>query len=229
MPTTGFEKVEMQKAPAWMKTVSGADIRIEGNLEQGAPVEMIVDADTRIKVGFIRNVRGAYGSIDIEVYPQYAHLFGKKAPGIFKEYSVMEPRLDPNPWQSVDARTRAATRRGTPDRHSVWRPREGFEQDHRKYPWQALSSPNDSYPVRRAMAAMSVYGYRDHPATFPPVWGYYVAHGSPSSTRKLIDVVETQKALAIRAATYDQRDVRLYDAKRAFYEYTDPFGAKTYA
>ena len=83
--------------------------------------------------------------------------------------------------------------------------------------------------MRRALGVMIQRGFRDSPVTFPPVWGYYVAHGEPSTSRKLTDIVETQKILHERfhvAGTYDQRDVALYDATRAFYEYTDPFGVK---
>lgn len=146
--------------------------------------------------------------------------------------TTSEPNWDPAPWVEVDRHTRAHTRYSSPRRERKWDPRGGYWQDPSLYPDEALADMRLSYPVRRAMIAVNRYGYRDVPITFPPVWGYYVTNLGVAATtieQKMIDVVETQKALSIRAATFDQRDVRLYDATRAFYEYTDPFGAKTYA
>lgn len=234
MPTTGFEK---RALPALLSTQNGHDIRIEGSIEPGSPVEMVLDGETRIQVGFVDKATGPYGSVTIGVYPQYAHLFGKTAPGIFKEFSVtddeFEAVLDPNPWLDVDKHTRAARHLPHPQRSSLWRPREGYEQDPEKYSWETLSYPKDRYAVRRAMAAMSQRGYRQTPIAFPPPWGYYVTNPDAAVPgNRMQAVVDTQKILHERfhvSGTYDQRDVALYDAVRAFYEYTDPFGVKTYA
>ena len=145
-----------------------------------------------------------------------------------------EVLLDPTPWLEVNKRTREATRHATPTRERTWSPRPLFAQEKSDYPWEALSEAQlYRYSVRRALAVVQQRGYNYH-FPWPPPWGYYVDNPSLGwdSLRRMQAVVDTQKILHERfhiAGTYDQRDVALYDATRAFYEYTDPFGAKTYA
>lgn len=93
-----------------------------------------------------------------------------------------------------------------------------------------------SYPVRRGLEAANrasaEAGY-NYVRTDTPPFGYYVTNRdaeSWDSLRRSQAVTETQQKLAtVSVCMKNEYETAVYDAARAYYEYTDPFGAKTYA
>lgn len=91
-----------------------------------------------------------------------------------------------------------------------------------------------SYPVRRGLEAWNrLNSASGFVRTNEPHHGYYSRNPEAlnwDSLRRSQAVTETQQ----RLSSVDRRDrgaleIAVYDATRAYYEYTDPFGAKTYA
>jgi hypothetical protein len=93
-----------------------------------------------------------------------------------------------------------------------------------------------SYPVRRGIEAANraseAAGY-NYTRTSPPPFGYYVTNRDAEgwdSLRRSQAVTETQQKLStVSVCMKNEFETATYDAARAYFEYTDPFGAKTYA
>lgn len=98
------------------------------------------------------------------------------------------------------------------------------------------ANENLSYPIRKAIAAANEAsvsaGYHGGRTSEPP-FGYYVTNRDAvtwDALRRSQAVTETQQKLStVSVCDRNGFETAVYDATRAFYEYTDPFGAKTYA
>lgn len=93
-----------------------------------------------------------------------------------------------------------------------------------------------SYPVRKVMAAANeaivAAGYSGG-RTSKPLFGYYVTNRDAvtwDAVRRSQTVTETQQKLStVSVCDRNGYETAVGAATRAYYKYTDPFGAKTYA
>lgn len=98
------------------------------------------------------------------------------------------------------------------------------------------TTENLSYPVRKGLEAANrasaVAGYKTVRTT-PPPFGYYVTNEGAvnwDGLRRSQAVTETQQQLAtVSSGMRNEYETAVYDAARAFYEYTNPSGAKVHS